>query len=58
MVLTVLLLTALAVLVCAAGARKAFAVLGLDVAETLLWLGIAEVEPEPRRRARLYVVSS
>lgn len=57
MVLTIVLLTALALLVCVAGTRKAFAALGLDLTATLLWLGIAEVAGEPARLPRLRVTS-
>ena len=46
MVLSALLGVALAVLVCVAGIRHAFRLLGLGVMETMLWLGVLEV-PKP-----------
>jgi hypothetical protein len=48
-VLDVLLLTMFAIGVCGVGTWRAFRFFGLDILQTLVWLGLAEV-PETRRR--------
>ena len=51
MILTALLLTLLAVAVCAVAVQRLFLALGLDLDATLLWLGLAEArEARPARR--------
>lgn len=53
MVLSALLLVSIAVATCALGIRVTLNLLGLDLLQTLLWLGVVEVPapPAPRRRA-------
>lgn len=50
MVLSALLGVTLAVVLCAAGIRHAFRLLGLEARQTLLWLGLLEVPPPPVSR--------
>jgi hypothetical protein len=51
MVLTALVLLALAIGLCAAGIYRVLRALGLDPVETLLWLGVLE-RPVPRTSRR------
>lgn len=56
MVLTAFILGAVAVVISAIGVRETFRRLGLDVRETLLWFGLAEIPaPEVPRRNRALV---
>ena len=50
MVLSAFLGLTLAVVLCAAGIRHAFRLLGLDARQTFMWLGLLEVPPPPVSR--------
>ncbi len=56
MVLTAFLLTLLALVLCAAGIRSAFRMLGLAFVPTMLWLGVLET-PKPAVSRRRLIVS-
>jgi formate hydrogenlyase subunit 3/multisubunit Na+/H+ antiporter MnhD subunit len=49
-VLTAALLVLLAIYAAVRVTRRVFAELGLDVRETLLWFGLAELPPPPTSR--------
>lgn len=55
MVLTALILGVVAVVISAIGVRETFRRLGLDLRETLLWFGLAEIPAPvvPRRNRAL-----